>query len=608
MRTIRKSLLLAFIVATGFSISSCSKDKEDDLVINPPNETTEMGFVSLQLMAGSDIGSKAEDNVAVGTAGEQKVSKIRFVYYDANTMIAEYAFTYEAIHSTGSDFLGANMFDPNDSKWGGENFNYTPGLEASSNIIKFMPKAELVQIKPYKLLVLVNPNDEAIAATKAKYEKKGVKDANNGRPTAGDSIYNSIATNFTHFNEIKASIGTSGNNLSAFIGEDKANYKDNPDYFFMSNQQGLVDVPVTKIWKTEKEAYPSGNRLQVPVDRLVSKVTLRADYDKVSELSGATVSDGSWKLDVTNLSTYYLRHQAPIAGGGTENAGTPRVKMYAIDTNYDMYSWERYLFKNIDPKTITGLLTPEKVDLKKHFNYVETSLFASADNVNALGTYTHPGADDNWMGHVSEYALENTMAADEQYEDVTTAAVLKIKYFPEVSALGTTLGDGAKYYVWFGYVLAAEDMEMIRDFNPKDETIENPEKYEMFLTLQNYLKANNTEGLNFTAKWGAKFDSFPTTSESHGDIDVNVDGVNYYRLLIRHFNNSLEPQTMGYGRYGIVRNNWYRMTLTKLNGPGSIGVPTHKGPDDKDNYNVAAEVEVLPWVVRDQEAIGGGWY
>jgi len=605
MKKYWKGLLLTLIVGIGMTMLSCSDDSDDRPDINPRiEETGETGFVSLQMMTGSDIGTKAYGDEVAGTPGEQKVDKIRLVYYDARTMIAEYAFTYDAIHSSAQDFKGGNMFDPTDAAWGGENFNYTPGLEDANQIITFIPKAEIIRSKYYKLLVLVNPDDNLITATKAKFEKKGIKDADNAR-AAGDSIYNATATNFENFNAIKASIGTSGNDLTPFVG--KANFKDTPDYFFMSNQQGLIDVTPEKIFKTEKESYLSTNRLKAPVDRAVAKVTLRADFDKISETSNATVSDGIWKLDVTNLTTYYLRHQVAIAGGEAEVPTSPRVRLYAEDTNYDLYSWKRYTYFGTDIKDITGLNTSSPDDIKKHFNYLETTAFDDPVNVNEVGIYVSPGADDNWMNYTSEYVLENTMPADEQFEDVTTAAVLKVNYFPDESAIGTKLGDGTPYYIWNGYAFDAADLVAIRDFNPEDQTITDPEKYEMFVTLQKYLKANDTGGLNFKGKYGESFTTYPSASESAGDLQVNVDGVNYYRLLIRHFNNALEPKTMGYGRYGVVRNNWYRMTLTKLMGPGSIEIPEPTGPDDREDWNVAVEIEVLPWVVRDQDVIGNGW-
>lgn len=60
------------------------------------------------------------------------------------------------------------------------------------------------------------------------------------------------------------------------------------------------------------------------------------------------------------------------------------------------------------------------------------------------------------------------------------------------------------------------------------------------------------------------------------------------------------------GRWGIVRNNWYSLTLKKISGIGSPVPEDFKGnktPDDNPptSYFISAEVHILPWVKRTQE-------
>lgn len=63
------------------------------------------------------------------------------------------------------------------------------------------------------------------------------------------------------------------------------------------------------------------------------------------------------------------------------------------------------------------------------------------------------------------------------------------------------------------------------------------------------------------------------------------------------------------GRWGVVRNNWYRLTIDEISGLGSaepvdyFGDATLKDtPDDnpKPKYYIAAHIHILPWVLRDQ--------
>jgi len=62
------------------------------------------------------------------------------------------------------------------------------------------------------------------------------------------------------------------------------------------------------------------------------------------------------------------------------------------------------------------------------------------------------------------------------------------------------------------------------------------------------------------------------------------------------------------GRWGVVRNNWYELTLKKIEGIGSPVPEDFSGeagntPDDNPptSYFISAEIHILPWVKRTQE-------
>lgn len=61
------------------------------------------------------------------------------------------------------------------------------------------------------------------------------------------------------------------------------------------------------------------------------------------------------------------------------------------------------------------------------------------------------------------------------------------------------------------------------------------------------------------------------------------------------------------GRWGIVRNNWYKLTIDAINGLGSPVPEDYSGeagntPDDnpEPSYFIAAHIHILPWAVRNQ--------
>jgi hypothetical protein len=56
------------------------------------------------------------------------------------------------------------------------------------------------------------------------------------------------------------------------------------------------------------------------------------------------------------------------------------------------------------------------------------------------------------------------------------------------------------------------------------------------------------------------------------------------------------------GRYGVVRNNWYDITLSAITGMGSPttpSIPTH--PDDElEDLYIKARINILSWAKRPQ--------
>lgn len=103
-------------------------------------------------------------------------------------------------------------------------------------------------------------------------------------------------------------------------------------------------------------------------------------------------------------------------------------------------------------------------------------------------------------------------------------------------------------------------------------------------------------------------------------ISTYKEGVSYYIARIKHFGDGLTPwpatdgnkETYGtgedakkryLGRYGVVRNNWYELTVNKVTNPGSPDVPTVNPdtPDDEgDKYYVNCTVKILSWAKRVQ--------
>ena len=85
----------------------------------------------------------------------------------------------------------------------------------------------------------------------------------------------------------------------------------------------------------------------------------------------------------------------------------------------------------------------------------------------------------------------------------------------------------------------------------------------------------------------------------------------YYIARIKHFNTKT-PWNSGeaygshndkyLGRYGVLRNNWYSLSVNTVSGLGYPEVPEVKPnvPDDENNQYINVEVKILDWAKRSQ--------
>ena len=112
-----------------------------------------------------------------------------------------------------------------------------------------------------------------------------------------------------------------------------------------------------------------------------------------------------------------------------------------------------------------------------------------------------------------------------------------------------------------------------------------------------------------------------TKKDANGNPTVGIktyeNGECYYIARIKHFN-ELTPWSSGketygtnndtnndlyLGRYGVLRNNWYDLTVTKFSAPGYPDVPVVNptDPDDEDTKYINVEVKILDWAKRKQQ-------
>lgn len=94
-------------------------------------------------------------------------------------------------------------------------------------------------------------------------------------------------------------------------------------------------------------------------------------------------------------------------------------------------------------------------------------------------------------------------------------------------------------------------------------------------------------------------------------ISTYAGGESYYIARIKHFGDDLTSWKSGsygknnleyLGRYGVLRNNWYELTVNSVSNPGYPSVPEVKPstPDDEDDEYINVSVKILDWAKRSQ--------
>ena len=338
----------------------------------------------------------------------------------------------------------------------------------------------------------------------------------------------------------------------------------------MSNDRGLVKVATTNLKPTDAEATQAP--VAVSVDRILAKVFVGStgNTGKPELPENVQFTDIKWQLNTTNKKTFIYRQFGLVA--------TANVDVFEVETATDNSTrFQRYAQ---DPNFLEASFNSDD------FNYLE-------DTPTLTGTYGYDDAN-------GQYCLENTMEAKAQVVKQTTSFILSGKWTPAPHHK-MTFNEGETWYSYQGFTFTVAKMkEYIKEATDatKDTQVDingTPAGFKAALKAlltMNDCPVDKTEG-TITKSFVAQ------------DIKGYKDGVCYYQTnLIRHFNDTMSAQEMGYGRYGVVRNNIYKINIKKISQPGEPTVVNEKDNGKKDDPSkvfVAFDVTINPWIVRTQD-------
>lgn len=379
----------------------------------------------------------------------------------------------------------------------------------------------------------------------------------------------------------------------------------------------LVDIKGVYASQEEAQAKPATT---IYVERGLAKVTMK-DFETdgysidAGTYNGATVKIEKWQLDVTNKSTFPV-HQI----GGLSSATTGFADIWKTDRFYDQTSTAfKRVYWGIDPNYSDN----KYYDGDATTSPAKTALDCCKEAFNMITNNQVDGA----AGEANpQYCLENTFDLDNMMQGQTTRVVFKAVFTPKgfTGTEKTFYKIGNNTDIW----KEADLKQQIRTVALTAMNITDPEeqkKYDVDLTKgtnisgkagQHLIEAANITYSGEPASSKVKPDAITAINEKLGlsdaaGISTYLNGEAYYIARIKHFN-ELTPWKAGtaygsnnkdfLGRYGVLRNNWYELSVNSVSGLGYPEVPEVKPtvPDDENDQYINVEVKILDWAKRSQ--------
>ena len=538
--------------------------------------------------AGAVSGSK-NDQFDEGTASEYAVNDATLVIFKKGTASSENEFTYVETAKLGN-------LDP----WKNDK---TPGITTESTTIT----AKLEQATAgengdyYALVILNNETSTGIKVTLP-----------------------SVSTTYGTWNAATT---------------DATNLLDNTKGFYMANAPQFTEagvepstlVHIKGIYRTKEEAQNKPGTT-VHVERGLAKVTVGSNSTSnyfATEGASATgtkysndnVKITDWALDVTNKSSFPVHVTSGLKAGITPtNPTDQKVPAYADiwkneEATAGTAATSRFVshadaFKRvywgIDPNYSMGLKELDKCKEQ----------FTIADAAGKGVTWKNGSGSDKPL-----YCLENTFDINNMTQGQTTRVLLKATYTPKALETETDktffmIGNSSDFWT---------ETTLTKQIENKAKEVLNTTTG-VTATLKGNLLEGGTHVLdesNVEIKSGEDDRTADVVNEINKKLGLDKDkgigiktykeGVSYYIARIKHFGDDLTPWKEGdatyneenlkwLGRYGVLRNNWYDLTINSISGPGYPDVPEVKptDPDDEDTKYINVSVKILDWAKRSQ--------
>lgn len=607
-----EKIYLPLALAATLALGACSSDNVVDNGGSSPIDLSKGGFVKMSLNLPTDNNRGSRATLDDGLANEYGIKNAYLVLFEGGD--DENAATIKGAYALNSSNFEAVGDDPN-------HVTITKRIAFANDTKK--PSDSNKHI--YALVVLNNNGLFTVDGTTHTLNFAA-------NITPGDYA---TTANFANFSKAIASTNTDGTTPFA------SNVATNG--IFMTNaplctQHGGATDPGTdakiktladvtdNIYTTEAEAK-SKPAAEIYVERAVAKVTVQQGTEgKLEANKGNTASEisytlNSWAIDNTNKKSYIVRQYDKSWNSINSN------KVTATDASKYRFVWSTPVNPNA-----TDANKLYRTAFAQDPEYATTA--ASAANYNRNMTMSTDFGNDH-----PQYCNENTFQVTAQNQDQTTRVVLGVK----LSAPGTTTYDADLYTindnkeVVYTKATLAERLKniLLKESNVKKWTDDHKIEPSFDITFSTTTAGATTIATaTFKGKTAAgateETYSTPYTTDFNKALPHIIrykDGVAYYAVRIKHFGDTDTPwnvtgqgitagdnskiyntsnsdnENWFLGRYGVVRNNWYDISVNKIQTLGDATTPAFTNdPDDVLENYISVSINVLSWSKHSQSA------
>ncbi len=561
------------IALTALVLGSCSSEDVIDNGGQPQWNDKGKGYINLAIQLPTQPSTRANDNFDDGTPAEYEVK-------DATLIL----FVNDVVNS-------AYNMDLNFSPEGTTTDNITTTAKITQEINSVSGDI--------KALVVLNNNGLLSIGEGGILNVNGATATGKSLSKLNDAVKTAIGTDYSWHDD--------GLLMSNAIMADAQGGTVDPDPTSANVVGPLVTIDGSKIFKTKAEA-DANPAATIYVERAEAKVTVKNGANgTVTDGSGLTYTIDGWALDNTNQTNKLVRDVT------------------------DFNTWKAFkATRSSDYRFIGGTAIASelyRVYWGDDYNY----------NTTGVGGLTTVGGEHATLpavnpanGEFAAYCFENTTDLANMLEQNLTRVIVKATFNGGTEFYTV---DGNRSEIWkVADVKKEVAARLLNDVTFNAWAKANVDQGKALSSDTDFDVTFSTEAagkrtvativLNELGKGKLKADAaeYPTNAATlandHITLEYYANGVAYYPVYIRHFDETQTPWDATYetgnsiyanksdeylGRYGVLRNNWYEINVQSIKSLGDPNVTevTPEPVDKKESY-ISVEINVLSWAKRTQ--------